>query len=333
MLLDLLQDLVSPNHPLLLERTALKTVILSEVLQNVITVIVIMIGNYSKAKPALCAIQEETITLPSEELRTITDEHIIDEPSLSDSDGDSCSIASGDDFTSMSDQGECSNMMCELPDFDCPQFDMWENECFLDLLFYEPNDVDIYISTHMHYLDDSLRQLHNGSYELFDQVTRENHYTSDEPGVIKNSDYTDLASFIPSDEDPWGFSAPHSGHYPDLSTDIQWLDDFEEEVEDMLIDDQNRRGGHYNKSLLFEKSFESNRWLGDHRKDNADDDAMPSLCIASDSESDCDDFEMDRNHFEDGAYFRGLWELDVPLEKVGAIHDASTSKKFVKTTF
>ncbi|KAJ7577663.1 hypothetical protein C8J56DRAFT_898820 [Mycena floridula] len=269
--------------------------------------------NYGKARPALHAIQEETIALPSEEvnstsavlgeqLHTITDERIIDEPSLSDSDGDSCSIASGDDFTSMSDQGERSNMMCELPDFDCSQFDMWENECFLDLLFYEPNDVDIYISTHMHYLDDSLRRL---SYELFDQVTRETHYTSDEPGVITNSDYTDSVSnddlpalttdwsFIPSDEDPWGFSAPHNGHYPDLSTDIQWLDDFEEEVEDMLIDDQNRRSGRYNKSLFFEKSFESNCWLeGDHRKDNSDDDTMPSLCIASDSESDCDDFEM-----------------------------------------
>ncbi|KAJ7583123.1 hypothetical protein C8J56DRAFT_893868 [Mycena floridula] len=307
--------------------------------------------NYGKAKPALRAIQEETINLLSEvvnpisavlgeQLRTITDEPIIDEPSVSDSDGDSCSIASDDDFTSMSDQGERSNMMRELPDFDYPQFDMWENECFLDLLFYEPNDVDIYISTHMHYLDDSLRRLHNGSYELFDRVTRETHYTSDEPGVTTNSDYTDSVSnddlpalttdwsFIPSDEDPWGFSTPHNGHYPDLSTDIQWLDDFEEEVEDMLIDDQNRKSGRYNKSLFFEKSFESNHWLeGDHRRDDSEDDAMPSLCIASDSESDCDDFEMDRNHFEDGDYFRGLWELDVPLEKVGAINDASTSKK------
>ncbi|KAJ7575824.1 hypothetical protein C8J56DRAFT_1063063 [Mycena floridula] len=377
MLLDLLRDLVSPDHPLLLEHPALKTVILSEILQNMITVIVIVViivivigiaivllfrqkswnvsPDYGKAKPALRAIQEETINLPSEvvnstsavlgeQLRTITDEPIIDEPLVSDSDGDSCSIASGDDFTSMSDQGEHSNMMRELPDFDYPQFDMWENECFLDLLFYEPNDVDIYISTHMHYLDDSLRQLHNGSYELFDRVTRETHYTSDEPGVTTNLDYTDSVSnddlpalttdwsFIHSDEDPWGFSAPHNGHYPDLSTDIQWLDDFEEEVEDMLIDDQNRKSGRYNKSLFFEKSFKSNRWLeGDHRRDDSEDDAMPSLCIASDSESDCDDFEMDRNHFEDGDYFRGLWELDVPLEKVGAINDASTSKKFVKT--
>ncbi|KAJ7580286.1 hypothetical protein C8J56DRAFT_896868 [Mycena floridula] len=337
--------------------------------------------NYGKEKPPLRAIQEDTAISESgpidtavsgEQINVIADTaEDVSSPSLSDSDGDSCSIDSGDDFETHSDPGEeRAFMIQEVMDQASPPFNMWKNDIFLDLLFYEPNEVDLYIETHMRYMDDSLRHLHNGGYELVDRVTKSVYYSTGgfdtNRGCHPNDDFlldceewglnqlfgdeqfsnniNDLSddllalipdwSFIPPSEDPWGLNdvAPaNGGVYPDLNSDIQWLDDFEEEVEDMIIDENNRKGSRFNRSLFFEKSFESNKWLASDvkKEDDSDDDSLPGLCNVSDKESELDDFYLDNNCFEDEAYFRGLWELDVPLEKVTAMNDALTPKKYV----